>query len=109
MSNKNKLQDKFADTCDKLNDAYVFCQKELDRLRRSNNDLSVENLKLKENIHSMLFTDDVVQERYDKAKEEIKELKDLLKEAQKVFKLAYNAYENENLIARIDEVLGEIK
>ena len=48
MTNKNKLQDAFAETCDKLNDAYVFCQKELSRLVEDNNNLRLENLKLKE-------------------------------------------------------------
>ena len=44
----SKLQDKFVKACDKLNEAYVFCQKELDRLRDNNNNLALENLKLKE-------------------------------------------------------------
>lgn len=42
MTDENKLQDAFAETCDKLNDAYVFCQKELDRLREDNNNLRLD-------------------------------------------------------------------
>lgn len=37
-----KLQNEFAKTVDRLNDAYVYCQKELDRLREDNNNLRLD-------------------------------------------------------------------
>lgn len=42
MTDENKLQDTFAEACDKLNDAYVFCQKELQKLRRDNDNLLLD-------------------------------------------------------------------
>ena len=42
MTDENKLQDTFVEACDKLNDAYVYCQKELDRLREDNNNLRLD-------------------------------------------------------------------
>lgn len=42
MTNGNKLQNEFAKTVDRLNDAYVYCQKELNRLREDNNNLRLD-------------------------------------------------------------------
>ena len=47
MADENKLQDIFAETCDKLNDAYVFCKKELQKLRRDNDNLMLDASYLK--------------------------------------------------------------
>lgn len=71
-----------------------------------------ENTKLKGNIHSMLFTDDVVQNRYDKAKEENAQLKELLKECREVLKLVagetiYFPRTVDICINKINQVLGE--
>lgn len=74
-----------------------------------------ENTKLKENIHSMLFTDDVVQDRYDKAKRENEKLKELLQKCrQKMFAAEKNYGFDDSIIDiltpmmdEIDQVLGE--
>jgi hypothetical protein len=70
-----------------------------------------ENQKLKENIHSMLFTDDVVQDRYDKAIQENKQLKELLKLARSSVDyhcaLCREYTDGKILIAKIDEVLND--
>jgi len=83
--------------------------------------------KTKENIHSMIFTDDVVQDRYDKLKEENTKLKELLKECKRQFeevelyrcdvadtdqedwfKISTNQANVANkMIAKINQVLGE--
>ena len=39
MTDENKLQDTFAEACDKLNDAYVLCKSELNKLIDDNNNL----------------------------------------------------------------------
>lgn len=92
-----------------------------------------ENKRLKENIHSMLFTDDVVQERYDKvlkentklktenkwyseqlneAVKEINKLKNLLNECKSI--LERRCYIEidlslDDFIKQIEEVLNEEK
>lgn len=99
-----------------------------------NAELEAENTKLKENIHSMLFTDDVVQDRYDKSKEEntklktenkwyseqlneavkeVAKLKKLLKEARNVLKMVdtysgdYDSINGFLIVEKINQVLGE--
>lgn len=42
MTDENKLQDTFEEACDKLNDAYVFCQSELKKLRQDNDNLRLD-------------------------------------------------------------------
>lgn len=72
----------------------------------TNHRLLEENAQLKENIHSMLFTDNVIQERYDKAKQDIGKLKELLKE---VF-IAINEgsyFDQCDILKKIDEVQDE--
>ena len=39
MTDENKLQDTFVEACDKLNEAYVFCRNELQKLRQDNDNL----------------------------------------------------------------------
>jgi chromosome segregation ATPase len=56
-------------------DDWDFFNKSVGKLEKEVITLKKENEKLKENIHSMLFTDDVVQDRYDKLKEENTKLK----------------------------------
>lgn len=87
----------------------------IEKLCTSNKKLHEENTKLKENIHSMLFTDDVVQDRYDKCKAENRKLKKLLKEVVKMtnvyekIQAASNidCIEYYKLIKKINQVLGE--
>lgn len=71
-------------------------------------EVAKENTKLKENIHSMLFTDDVVQDRYDKAKRENKELKLLVAEAWAYFKASLPCLYG-HWIEKADKILGEDK
>lgn len=61
--------------------------------------LEEENKRLKENIHSMLFTDDVIQERYEKASEENQKLKELLKECRDELN-EYDSYTEFNEVGR---------
>lgn len=64
----------------------------INKLVESNKKLYEENNRLKENIHSMLFTDNVIQERYEKASDERDKLKELLKEYKKQLSEIKNAY-----------------
>ena len=66
-------------------DDWDFFNKSVGKLEKEVITLKKENERLKENIHSMLFTDDVVQNRYDKAKEENTKLKELLRECKRQF------------------------
>lgn len=61
-------------------DDWDFFNKSVGKLEKEVITLKKENERLKENIHSMLFTDDVVQKRYDKVKQENTKLKELLRE-----------------------------
>lgn len=56
-------------------DDWDFFNKSVGKLEKEVITLKKENERLKENIHSMLFTDDVVQDRYDKTKAENEKLK----------------------------------
>lgn len=60
-------------------DDWDFFNKSVGKLEKEVITLKKENERLKENIHSMLFTDYVVQKRYDKVKQENTKLKELLK------------------------------
>lgn len=42
MIDENKLQDTFAEACDKLNDAYALCQSKLQKLRQDNDNLMLD-------------------------------------------------------------------
>lgn len=42
MTDENKLQDTFVEACDKLNDAYVFCKSELQKLSQDNDNLRLD-------------------------------------------------------------------
>lgn len=73
-----------------------------------------ENQKLKENIHSMLFTDDVIQNRYDKAIQENAQLKELLEECSpyighsatsRMIKNSAGYKKDMKLLTKIDEAL----
>ena len=100
----------------------------IEKLCTSNKKLHEENTKLKENIHSMLFTDDVVQDRYDKVKEEntklktenkwyseqlnevvkeIAKLKVLLKELKRYFDADGRYCIEKRILLEINQVLGE--
>lgn len=78
------------------------------------NELAKENAQLKDSIHSMLFTDDVVQDRYDKIKEENQKLKELLKECRpyvirsatsRMIENSIGHKKDMKLFIKIDEVL----
>lgn len=88
-------------------DDWDFFNKSVGKLEKEVITLKKENERLKENIHSMLFTDDVVQDRYDKAKRENEKLKELLTMVKPVLQLEYNVTENRNLIKKINQALGE--
>ena len=80
----------------------------IEKLCTSNKKLHEENTHLKENIHSMLYTDDVVQDRYDKAKRENKQLKDLLKECKRYIDIwGYTDTHGNLLLPQINQVLWE--
>ena len=59
-------------------DDWDFFNKSVGKLEKEVITLKKENERLKKNIHSMLFTDDVVQDRYDKVREENTKLKETL-------------------------------
>ena len=80
----------------------------IEKLCTSNKKLHEENERLKENIHSILFTDDVVQDRYDKAKRENEELKLLVAEAWAYFKASLPCLYR-HWIEKADKFLGEDK
>ena len=66
----------------------------IEKLCTSNKKLYEENTRLKENIHSMLFTDDVVQDRYDEAKKENEKLKTENKRYSEQLNEAVKQYDN---------------
>lgn len=59
-------------------DDWDFFNKSVGKLEKEVITLKKENERLKENIHSMLFTDDVIQKRYEKALKENTKLKKLV-------------------------------
>ena len=42
MTDENKLKDTFVEASDRLNDAYVYCQKELQKLRQDKDNLLLD-------------------------------------------------------------------
>ena len=98
-------------------DDWDFFNKSVGKLEKEVITLKKENEKLKENIRSMLFTDDVVQKRYDKVKQENTKLKELLKRVVNAtdfrheIKIAsvidYRVWYN--IASEIKQVLGEKK
>ena len=91
-------------------DDWDFFNKSVGKLEKEVITLKKENERLKENIHSMLFTDDVVQDRYDKAKEENTKLTELLKRARGLMNYTKDwacSDATEEMIAKINQVLGE--
>lgn len=89
-------------------DDWDFFNKSVGKLEKEVITLKKENERLKENIHSMLFTDDVVQNRYDKAKRENEELKLLVAEAWAYFKASLPCLYR-HWIEKADKFLGEDK
>lgn len=93
-------------------DDWDFFNKSVGKLEKEVITLKKYNERLKENIHSMLFTDDVVQDRYDKSKEENTKLKELLKGAKEIIEwykadCGYKDAPTENVLTKINQVLGE--
>lgn len=104
MTDENKLQDTFAETCDKLNDAYVFCQKELNRLEEENTKLK-SKLQLKETAYDF----DIARLEEENAK--LKKLLKIILSKTKIYwsmvfqKDIIKVELNEALLTKIDEVL----
>ena len=91
-------------------DDWDFFNKSVGKLEKEVITLKKENERLKENIHSMLFTDNVVQKRYDKVKQENAKLKELLLECREILDYAKDfAYHDPccKCIAKINQALGE--